>query len=96
MSASNEEQPHNHIFLYGPSGSGKTTVGQLLAQQLGLPFLDLDLEIERQAHSSIPAIFNIEGETGFRKRESRVFRGAITQRGSGLALGGGGLLGSEG
>ncbi len=37
-----------HIFLYGPSGSGKSTVGEALAANLNLPFLDLDTEIEAQ------------------------------------------------
>ena len=95
MSVAITGQTRNHIFLYGPSGSGKTTVGRLLAKNLNLPFLDLDLEIEKQAHSSIPEIFNKEGEPGFRKRESRVFRAVIKDMDRVIALGGGALLNSE-
>lgn len=56
-------------FLVGPMGSGKSTVGLELAEGLGVAFLDLDEAIEAAAGQSIPAIFETEGETGFRGRE---------------------------
>jgi len=59
------------IFLVGYMGSGKTTMGKLLAQQLGLSFLDLDAYIEGKFHRTIAQIFEQEGEAGFREIEQR-------------------------
>src|SRR5690606_42155983 len=60
------------IFLIGPMGAGKTTIGKRLAQQLALPFYDSDKVIEERTGASIPLIFDIEGEAGFRRREEAV------------------------
>ena len=57
------------IFLYGPPGSGKTSVGKILAENLALPFVDLDQRIEDQAGMSIPEIFKKKSEPGFRQLE---------------------------
>lgn len=57
------------IYLTGFMGSGKTTVGRLLARQLGVPFNDLDKEVEKAAAASIPEIFAREGEAAFRRLE---------------------------
>ena len=51
-------------------GAGKTTIGKLLADELGLEFIDVDREIEARSGVDIPWIFDREGETGFRVRES--------------------------
>jgi shikimate kinase / 3-dehydroquinate synthase len=83
------------IFLYGPPGSGKSTVGRIIAQSLGLPFWDLDQEIERQAGLSIPDIFSKEGETEFRARETTALRAALSREDGIVALGGGALLMAE-
>lgn len=53
-------------------GAGKSTIGRLLAIQLGLPFLDSDRVIEERTGADIPWIFDVEGEEGFRQRESAV------------------------
>ena len=53
-------------------GAGKTTIGKRLAQQLALPFYDSDKVIEERTGASIPLIFDIEGEAGFRRREEAV------------------------
>jgi len=80
------------ICLYGPPGSGKSSVGRALAARLGLPFWDLDEEIQARSKMSIPEIFSREGERGFRQRERKVLL-ELTSRGEGvLALGGGALL----
>ncbi|MEC8022256.1 MAG: shikimate kinase, partial [Pseudomonadota bacterium] len=63
------EKPRN-VFIVGPMGAGKTTVGKLLADELGLEFLDSDKEIEDRTGADIGWIFDVEGETGFRKREA--------------------------
>lgn len=79
-------------FLYGPPGSGKTTIGRQLAEQLEIPFTDLDEVIERQAGMKIPQIFQQEGEAGFRTRESGTLAGILSNGRGVIALGGGALL----
>lgn len=83
------------IFLIGPMGAGKTTIGRRLALALRREFLDSDQEIERRAGASIPLIFELEGESGFRVREKAVIA-ELTQRPDiVLATGGGAILDSE-
>ncbi len=60
------------IFLVGMMAVGKSTVGKQLAERLNCPFFDSDDEIERRAGASIPWIFDVEGEQGFRDREEQV------------------------
>ena len=71
------------LALAGPMGAGKSTVGKLLAQRHGRPFLDLDQEI-----GDIPAIWAKEGEVGFRRRETATLEKIVGKEGV-LALGGG-------
>jgi 3-dehydroquinate synthase len=89
----NEQISHHQssIFLYGPSGSGKSTVGKLLAENLDLPFVDLDIEIEAQRGMLISEIFAAEGESGFRAREQQALRGVLTPGEKVISLGGGAL-----
>lgn len=83
------------IFLVGPMGAGKTTIGKHLAKQLGLEFLDSDHEIEASTGANIPLIFEIEGEAGFRSRETAMID-ELTQRDNiVLATGGGAVLNEE-
>ena len=56
-------------ILIGPPGSGKSAAGRLVAARRGIPFVDLDDAIEAAAGRPIPAIFESEGEAGFRSRE---------------------------
>ena len=78
-----------HVFLCGLPGSGKSTVGPPLAAKLGMPFVDLDQQIERTAGRSVPDIFAAEKETGFRAREAAALRAVVTGPRSVVALGGG-------
>lgn len=80
------------VFLVGPMGAGKTTVGRRLAQSLGLDFVDSDEEIERRTGTTIPIIFEIEGEAGFRRREHKVLAELTARPGLVLATGGGAVL----
>jgi shikimate kinase len=86
----------NHLFtnvyLIGPMGSGKTTIGQRLAKKLGLEFLDNDHELERQTGASVNLIFDLEGEEGFRKRETAMLEKLTTRENILLATGGGSII----
>jgi shikimate kinase len=84
-----------NIFLVGMMGAGKTTVGKLLAKQMGKTFIDCDEEIQRRTGVSIPHIFDIEGEAGFRQRESAVIKELVQQNNIILATGGGAVLREE-
>lgn len=80
------------VFLVGMMGAGKTTLGRALARRLDREFLDLDHELEARCGVRVALIFDIEGEAGFRKRESSLLD-ECTQRGSiVLATGGGAVL----
>ena len=76
-------------------GSGKTTIGQRLARKLGLEFLDSDHELEAQTGASVSLIFDVEGEKGFRDRETRMLEELTRRQGVLLATGGGAVLRKE-
>ncbi|HET9032175.1 MAG TPA: shikimate kinase [Dokdonella sp.] len=84
--------PAPNLFLIGPMGAGKTSIGRHLARQLGLRFIDLDLELEARIGASVALTFEIEGEAGFRKRESALLGELVRQCGIVLATGGGAVL----
>jgi shikimate kinase len=84
-----------HIFLVGPMGVGKTTVGKQLASLLHRPFVDVDAEIESRCGADIQWIFDMEGEQGFRKRESKVLNDIIANTPSSVVATGGGVILSE-
>jgi len=81
-----------HIFLYGPPGTGKSTIGKILAQDLGLQFVDLDRVVEANAAMSIPEIMEQQGETMFRDFETSSLKMLVLESESVIALGGGALL----
>ncbi|WP_274585674.1 shikimate kinase [Neisseria leonii] len=78
-----------NIFLIGLMGAGKTTVGKQLAQQLCRPFYDSDHVICERTGVSIPTIFELEGEDGFRRREENTIDHLSRLNGIILATGGG-------
>jgi len=80
------------IFLVGPMGAGKTTIGQHLARRLKLDFFDSDREIEHRTGVTIPLIFELEGEQGFRDRESAMIDELTQLEGVVVATGGGAVL----
>lgn len=82
----------DNIVLVGLMGAGKTTVGRQLAKQLQRRFVDSDHEIELRTGVSIPVIFEIEGEEGFRNRETQVLSDLLQEQGLVLATGGGAVL----
>ena len=80
------------IALTGFLGSGKSSVGRIVADALGCPFLDLDEVIVKKAGHSIPDIFRSDGEKGFRRLEKQALEQAVakyTENTAVLALGGG-------
>ena len=83
------------LFLVGPMGSGKSTVGRHLADLLDCPFIDSDAEIESRAGADIPWIFDVEGEAGFRRRETTVLKDLAEHPAAVIATGGGAVLAAE-
>ena len=81
-----------NIILVGMMGSGKSTVGRALAKQLSKTFVDSDVEIQQRTGVSIPYIFDIEGEKGFRQRETTEILSALERNNIVLATGGGAIL----
>ena len=76
-------------------GSGKSTVGRCLAALLKKDFVDSDEELEERCGADIPWIFDIEGEKGFRKRETAVLTDLSKRRNAIIATGGGAILAEE-
>jgi shikimate kinase len=81
-----------NVYLVGPMGAGKSTIGRLLCSELKLEFKDSDKEIEDNCGCNIPWIFDVEGEIGFRDRESIAIEEITAQQGILLATGGGAVL----
>ncbi len=84
-----------NIYFVGMMGAGKTTIGRQLARRLKMRFVDCDHEVEARTGVRIPLIFEIEGEPGFRRRESQVLQELAVERGLVLATGGGAVLDPE-
>lgn len=83
--------PRN-IVLVGFMGTGKSAVGLLLAKRLGREFVDLDAVVEARAGCTIAALFEAEGEEGFRKRERAAVCDVAAKAGLVVATGGGVVL----
>jgi len=80
------------VFMVGPMGSGKSTVGRMLAGLLDCDFVDSDAEIEARCGADIPWIFDVEGETGFRRREAAVLSDLAQRSKVVIATGGGAVV----
>lgn len=81
----------DRIFLCGFMGTGKSSVGKILAEQLSVPFLDLDDHVENKVSKSIRDIFEEDGEETFRKLERSSVLEVIRDFKGVVALGGGTL-----
>ncbi len=80
------------ICLVGMPGSGKSTVGEIVAARLGLRFVDLDEIVVDAAGRSIPEIFELEGEAGFRARERDALLALVESGDGGVVATGGGIV----
>ena len=87
--------PAPSLFLIGPMGAGKTTVGRQIAELFRMPFVDLDHEIEAHTGAAVGLIFELEGEAGFRRRESAALAESAARNGIVLATGGGAILDAD-
>jgi len=85
----------NRIYLTGLMGVGKSTIGKWLAKQLRYEFLDTDIELQKQTGADIPWIFEIEGEDGFRTRETGVLNQLSERENTVIATGGGIVIAEE-
>ncbi|OEY66625.1 shikimate kinase AroK [Marinobacter sp. X15-166B] len=83
------------IVLIGPMGAGKTTIGRMLARDLGYEFVDIDRLIEERCGANIPWIFDVEGEAGFRQRETAMLAELASAEGMVIATGGGAVMKPE-
>jgi len=81
-----------NLFLVGLMGAGKSTLGRQIARRLAKRFVDADHELEERLGVSIPTIFEIEGEAGFRDREEAVIDDLTRMTDVVLATGGGAVL----
>ncbi|AUR50872.1 shikimate kinase [Aquella oligotrophica] len=85
-----------NIIIVGITGVGKTTIGKVLSEKLDKQFIDLDKYIEVSCGVDIPTIFELEGEQGFRDRESLALKQVISQNDNYvLSLGGGCVIRAE-
>ncbi|MBB3230060.1 shikimate kinase AroK [Halomonas stenophila] len=84
-----------NLILIGPMGAGKSTIGRLLAAELSREFLDSDHEIQARCGADIPWIFDVEGEAGFRDRETQMIRELARLDKVVIATGGGAVLREE-
>lgn len=84
-----------NVYLVGPMGSGKSTIGKRASRLLGLAFVDCDSELESRTGASVNLIFDVEGEEGFRERETGLLRELSRKSGLLVATGGGAVMRSE-
>lgn len=84
-----------NLILIGPMGAGKSSVGKRLAKQLNRKFYDCDRILEERTGVAITTIFELEGEDGFRYRETKILEGLIQHNNAVIATGGGAVLRPE-
>ena len=81
-----------NLVLVGLMGAGKSAIGRLVAQQLGLPFIDTDTEIERVSRMTISELFAAYGEEEFRALETRVIKRLMRSGPRVVSTGGGAFI----
>lgn len=86
------KEKSGNLAIIGFMGAGKSTVGEVLSSKLGMDFIDLDELIEARAGKTIQEIFEVEGEEGFRLRESEALRDVLGYEKKVISCGGGVVL----
>lgn len=84
--------PAPNLILVGPMGAGKTSIGKRLAARLQMQFVDIDQHLEQLVGASVPTIFELEGEAGFRAREAQLIAALLHDGSRVIATGGGAVL----
>jgi XRE family transcriptional regulator, aerobic/anaerobic benzoate catabolism transcriptional regulator len=83
---------HERIALIGLRGAGKSTLGSMLAADLGVPFVELDKEIEKDAGTDLSEIFSLYGQTGYRRIEKKALDRVLRTRPRAVISIGGGVV----
>ena len=84
-----------HLALVGFMGAGKSTLGPLVAERLGRPFVSVDEVVEQRVGESVAEVFERHGEAEFRQREEETAADVLARRPLGVVEVGGGALGSK-
>jgi len=90
-----EAARRKRIALIGLRGAGKSTLGHLLAKELGVPFVELDGEVERETGLPLNEIFSLYGQPGYRRIERRCLERLIEQHERAVISVGGGIVAEE-
>jgi XRE family aerobic/anaerobic benzoate catabolism transcriptional regulator len=90
--AAASRERRRRIALIGLRGAGKSTLGGRLARHLGVPFVELDSEIERDAGLSLGEIFALHGQAAYRRSERRALGGALERHPAFVLAAGGGIV----
>lgn len=86
------QERRQRIALIGLRGAGKSTLGALLASELGVPFIELDREIEREAGTSLSEVFDLYGQAAYRRHERRALEGVIERHDRAVIAAGGSIV----
>ena len=88
-----EEAPREKpIALLGLRGAGKSTLGAKLAESLGVPFVELDREVEKEAGAELGEVFAMYGQDAFRRFERRALERVLAQNTQCVIATGGSLV----
>jgi XRE family aerobic/anaerobic benzoate catabolism transcriptional regulator len=87
-----DERKEKCIALLGLRGAGKSTLGEKLAQALGVAFVELDREVEREAGAELGEVFAMYGQEGFRRFERRALERVLAQHDRAVVAVGGSLV----
>lgn len=91
-----EAREHKCIALVGLRGAGKSTLGEKLAQALGVAFVELDREVEKEAGAELGEVFAMYGQEGFRRFERRALERVLAQHNQAVIATGGSLVSDAG